>query len=230
MFKTLTTLLRGRTADAVEDFADANALPLLRQQIRESGQAVALSRRAVAAAMAAHKQENERFDRIVAQITDLETRAVAAMEQGDSDLARDAAEAIAHLENEQASSEQAKGRYTAEITRLKRDVRDAQNRLRDLERGHRLAHATNHTQRLAATPASSATTLKDAEQTLDRLQKRQRNMDLTREAEAEICQSDEPADIVRRLAEKGHGDALSSSTDAVLARLKASKQKPAKSK
>ena len=230
MFKTLATLLRGRTEDAVENFADANALPLLRQQIRESGQAVALSRRAVATAMAAHKQEDERYERLVAQIADLETRAIAAMEKEDGDMAREAAEAIAHLENEKTSSQKARDRYTAEIARLKRDVRDAQNRLRDLERGHRLAHATNHTQRLATTPSCTATSLRDAEQTLERLQSRQRNLDLTRVAEAEIAQSDEPADIICRMAEKGHGEAISSSADKVLERLKAAKPKPAKSK
>ena len=110
MFKTIATLLRGRTEDAVENFADANALPLLRQQIRESGQAVALSRRAVATAMAAHKQEDERYERLVAQIADLETRAIAAMEKEDGDMAREAAEAIAHLENEKTSSQKARDR------------------------------------------------------------------------------------------------------------------------
>ncbi|MEM1317717.1 MAG: PspA/IM30 family protein, partial [Pseudomonadota bacterium] len=65
---------------------------------------------------------------------------------------------------------------------------------------------------------------------LERLQNRQRNLDLTRDAEAELLQSDEPADIIRRMAEKGHGDAISSSADAVMERLKAAKSKPAKSK
>ncbi len=222
MLKTMMTLFKGRTADAVEEFTDANALPILRQQIREAGLGVKASRQSVAIAMAGQEQEVSRYKRIKAQIADLESRALAALEVGKNELAAEAADAIAGLENEKASSEKAQERYANEIGRLKSDIRAAQLKMRDLERGQRLATATSHTQKLAVdSPRSTTNSLSDAEETLRRLEKRQQTVDLTRKAEAELEQSTAPADISKRMAEQGLGKPLKSSADQVLERLKA---------
>ncbi|MFD0916430.1 PspA/IM30 family protein [Pseudahrensia aquimaris] len=229
MFKTVLTLFRGRSADAAEAFTDANALPLLRQQIRDAGAAVKKSRQAVAIAMAGQEQEVARHAKIKKQIADLETRAMAAIEANKAELAQEAAEAIAGLEDEKASSEKAQARFNAEISRLKKEIRTAQLKMRDLERGQRLAVATQHTQKLAdESPLDTNSTLREAEETLARLEQRQQATDLTRKAEAELETSTAPADVAERMAEAGLGAPLRSSADDVLARLKAKAEKPTK--
>ena len=42
MFKQLLTLVRGQTTDSSQAMLDANALPLLRQQMRDAARGVAL--------------------------------------------------------------------------------------------------------------------------------------------------------------------------------------------
>ena len=221
MFKSVITIFRGRAAEAEEAFVDANALPILRQQIRDAAAAITRSRQAVAVAIASETQEVARYEKIKAQIKDLEARAVDAIEKGKGDLAQEAAEAIAALEDEKASSETAQARYRAEISRLKQEVRTAQLKLRDLERGQRLAVATDKTQRLAnVSPISTTNSLREAEETLARLETRQQATDLARKAEADLAMMDTPTDIAERMANAGLGNPMRSSAEAVLERLK----------
>lgn len=230
MLKTIFTLFRGQSTDAAEKFIDANALSLLRQQIRDASVAVKRSRQAVAIAMAGQEQETARYGRIKEQIADLETRAMAAIEAGKDDMAREAAEAIAGLEDEKAASKKAQALYNTEIVRLKSDIRSAQLKLRDLERGQRLATATDRTQKLAdMSPVCTMSNLREAEETLNRLNLSQQATDLARKAEAELEMATAPSEVVERMAAEGLGEPLRSSADAVLERLKTKgRKKPSK--
>jgi len=97
MFNVILTLIRGRAYDAEQAFIDRNAMPLLAQQIRDAAGAIQSARRAVAIAVAQNEQEKSQHAAIVGRIADLETRAVAALQKGNDELARQAAEAIAEL-------------------------------------------------------------------------------------------------------------------------------------
>src|ERR1700749_1671458 len=98
MFKTVLTIWRGRQAEAIEAFADANALTLLDQQIRDASGDLDRARRALAIARAQDDGEVARIDAARAKIAELENRALAALQGGREDLAAEAAEAIAGLE------------------------------------------------------------------------------------------------------------------------------------
>ena len=52
MLKKLFTLVRGRSVDASQSFLDANAIALLRQQMRDAANGVDKSRKAIAIVMA----------------------------------------------------------------------------------------------------------------------------------------------------------------------------------
>ncbi|MEM6495300.1 MAG: PspA/IM30 family protein [Pseudomonadota bacterium] len=220
MYKQVWTLIRGTAYSATESFTDRHALLILQQQMRDSAQAVAVARKAVALAMAQNKQEEEQYDRLLQSIEDLEERAVSALEQGKTDLAREAAETIAQLEAERDASQQAQHQFSAEIQQLKTNVRDAESRLRDLQRGHRLADATDKAHRLRQqVPATGLASLSEAEATLERLRQRQREIDLTAEAMRELDVNDSPSRISEKLAEAGCGKPIKSSADDVLDRL-----------
>lgn len=221
MFKLISILLRGRAHDAEQAFADRNAVPLLAQQIRDAAQSIQSARRSVAVAIAQNEQEKVQHGAIVARIDDLENRASAALAKGNEGLAREAAEAIAYLEAERDASEKAQAQFTGAIDKLKAIVRASEARLQELQRGERLARATQEAQKLDVVVAGPGlATLDDAEETLARLRLRQSQNELTAAALKDMEGSIRPAGIIEKLANAGCGAPLRSSADDVLARLK----------
>jgi phage shock protein A len=222
MFKQFVTLVRGRQFEAGEALVDANALAILRQQIRDCADAVAAARRAVAIAMAQNEREVAQSTSMVQRIADLELRTLAALDQGKEALAQEAAEAIACLETERDASAEAQRRFASEITRLRATLRNSESRLKELERGQRLATVTDKTQRLRETGAgSSLNALKDAEATLSRLQLRQRELDVTAQVMAEMDLCSDPSTLSEKLAAAGCGPHTKSRAEDVLKRLAA---------
>ncbi|MBY5714498.1 PspA/IM30 family protein [Rhizobium leguminosarum] len=221
MFKLISILLRGRAHDAEQAFADRHAVPLLSQQIRDAAQSIQSARRSVAVAIAQNEQEKGQHATIVARIADLETRASAALAKGNEGLAREAAEAIAYLEAERDASEKAQSQFTSAIDKLKGIVRASEARLQELQRGERLARATQEAQKLdVAVAGPGLATLDDAEETLARLRLRQSQNELTAAALKDMEGAIRPAGIIEKLANAGFGAPLRTSADDVLARLK----------
>lgn len=222
MLKQFFALVRGRSNDAAEVLLDANALAVLRQQIRDCAEAVTTAKRAVAIAIAQNGQEVEQHRRLAARIDDLESRTLAALEQDKTELAHEAAQTIALLEAEKAASEEAQSGFGREIDRLKATIRSSETRLRALQRGQRIATAVDRTQRLRdIAPANAISTLRDAENTLARLRSRQAQMDAAAVAMAEMEQSTDPAAISEKLAAAGCGAPIVTTAEAVLERLSA---------
>ncbi len=226
MFKQIVTLFRGAAQDAGEEFTDRHAITLLRQQIRDCANAVAASRKAVAVAIAQNEREAVQHKKLEENIADLEARTVKAMEQGEEKLALEAAETISLLEAERDVSAQAQAQFNAEITRLKKTVHNAELKLKELQRGQRLAVVTDKTQRMRQVhPSNGLSDLKEAEETLLRLRVRQQQIDTTANAMAEMEETGDPASITEKLAEAGCGEPLKSSAQDVLERLKNKKSK-----
>lgn len=220
MFKQIIALFRGTANEAAQNFTDRHGLIILRQQINDSARAVQSARKAVAIAIAQNKQEEEQYKKIVSRINDLEGRTIIALESGKKKIAQEAAETIALLEAERDTSKEAMDRFQSEIDRLKTQVRKAETRLRELKRGHRLADATDKTQRMRATSETSAqSTLADAEETLLRLRVRQKQIDATAEAMSEMEQEGNAEQVIEKLAAAGCGAPIRSSADDVLERL-----------
>lgn len=221
MFKHILTLLRGRAYEAEQTFLDKNALPLLGQQIRDAAGSLQQARRAVAIAIAQNEQEVAQYRKAQGRIIDLEARAIAALEKGDDGLAREAAGAIGWLEAECATSEKAQAQFNAAIERMRGVIRATETRLRDLQRGERIARATAHTQTLdRTTGAGDLATLGDAEETLARLQRRQQEIDITAQALRDMDGTTDPSAIIEKLARAGCGAPLAPDADSILARLR----------
>ena len=228
MLKQFFALVRGRAYETAERTVDHNALTILRQQIRDCAAAIDAARKAVAIAIAQNDQEIEQHKRLVARIADLETRTIAAIEQGKTALARQAAETIGLLEAERDACEAAQKNFDVEIERMRRIVHASEMRLRELRRGERIAAAADRTQRLRhGAPNSSLSALKDAEETLTRLRLRQKEIDVASAALHEMEHAADPGAIAEKLAAAGCGQPIRSTADDVLARLSARAAKSA---
>lgn len=230
MLKMFFTFVRGGAAVAEERFADRNALLILDQQMRDAAAAFERAKKALAIAIAQDRQETERLAASHARITDLESRVAAALVAGDEILAREGAEAIAALEADREAAASAQALFATEILRLRRHVAQAQARIAELDRGRRLARASEAVRqmrqgRIEPDPAHEAT-LAEAEQTLKRLRERQV------EAEAAETALDEldgaaAASVTEKLAAKGFGPRLRTTAEDVLERLRSRTAAPA---
>ena len=231
MFKTVFTLFRGTVAVAEEQLEDRAALLILDQQMRDAAAAVDRSKRTLALAIAQDQQEGRRLEATNARIADLEVRATAALDGGREDLAREAAHQIANLEADRDAAMTARTLFAQEITRLKRHVSNAEARLTELDRGRRIARASESVRALrrsgieAARPYES--TLPEAEATLKRLRERQLEAQAADEALVELDAASGPLAVAERLAEQGFGPRLKTTADDVLARLNAKRTQTA---
>jgi phage shock protein A len=231
MFKTVMTLFRGSVAAAGEELEDRSALLILDQQMRDAAAAVERSKRTLALAIAGDQQEGRRLDATNARIADLEVRATAVLDAGREDLAREAAQAIANLEADRDAAMTARTLFASEITRMKRQVANAEARITELDRGRRIARASEAVRALrrggieAARPYES--TLPEAENTLKRLRERQIEIQAAADALIELDAASGPLATAERLADQGFGPRLRSTADDVLARLNAKRTQAA---
>jgi phage shock protein A len=222
MFKMMTTLIRGRSHDVTEAFGDANALSILRQQLRDAADGLQGAKRSVAVVMAYAERERKSAAKLDTQLADLEARAMDAIRKERDDLAVEAASAIAELEAERKATQTSITHYDGEIRRLREQVSLAEQRLRTLQRGKQIADASQRTQKLRGTmPDGVIASLKEAEATLERLQNRQSHAEDVEIAMVELTSSTSAEATSARLAAAGCGAPLRSEAADVLARLRA---------
>ncbi len=222
MFKQLITLVKGRSEDVTQTIVDANAMTILRQQLREAAEGVKSSRKALAIVMAYNDREKSNLQKLTTQIVDLEARAMDALAQNKNDLALEAAEAIASLEAEAKATETTITTYSTEIARLRKTLKDSELQLAELKRGQRLAQANEKAINLhSAMPVTAKNNLQDASETLKSLQERQLHARATADAITELSTEANADTISDRLAAAGCGTPKVNDASAVLERLKA---------
>jgi phage shock protein A len=224
MLKTLITIVRGRAFAAGEAVTDQHALLILDQQMGDAGLAIDRAKKALAVATAQENQEGQRLEATRAQIADLETRAIAALDGGREELAAEAAETIASLEAERDASLTARALFAAEIAKLRSHVLQQRMRLAQLERGRRIARAAEEVRiarrgRIEAAPIFEGT-LAEAEATLSRLRERQVEADAAEAAYDTLDDATRPITVAEKLAAEGFGPRLKPNAADVLARLR----------
>lgn len=228
MFKTVLTIFRGSVSAAGESLEGRTALLVLDQQMRDAAAAIERAKRALALAIAQDQMEGRRLDTIGERLTDLESRVLTAFEAGRDDLAREGAEAIAMLEADRDAATTARALFSAEIGRLKRHAANAESRLTELDRGRRIARASEAVRGLrrggieAARPYES--TLPEAEATLRKLRERQMEAQAADDALADLDTANGPIATAEKLAAQGFGPRLRPTADDVLARLKSRRE------
>jgi phage shock protein A len=224
MFKTLTTLIRGAAAKAEEDFADRHALLILDQQIRDAASATEGAKRALSIAIAQDESEGKRLEATLARIADLEDRATAALADRRDDIATEAAEAIALMESDRDAIKASRRAFAADVAQLKTAVANAGHRLAELERGRRIALATESVRRLKArsgpTGNAGMAALTEAERTLQRLRERQAEEAAAATAYDTLAPGLNPAATADRLEAAGYGRRTRATAADVLARLR----------
>jgi phage shock protein A len=223
MFGTLRTLMQGTNARAEERVRAAFAIELIDQKIREGSEGLRLAKTTLASLIQRQRNEERQIAALSARATDLMGRAREALESGREDLATEAAEAIAVMENELTLRRETQCRLEGRVMRMQTSVETATRRLIDLKQGAIAARAVRDEQALQMrmnTTLSGISPMAEAEALIAEVLGRDDPYEQS-EILAEIDRGLNRETIADKLADQGFGSALKSTTADVLARLKA---------
>jgi phage shock protein A len=222
MFSTLKTLIQGTNARAEERLRDVHAIELIDQKIREAEAGLKNAKFSLASLIQKQRSEAAQLTRIEGQITDLTDRATAALADARDDLAAQAAEAIASLENEATLRRQTVERLDARVLQLENAVERASRRILDLKQGAIAARAVRReqvAQKGLSRHIAHDSAFDDAEALIEQVLGAEDPFEQAQILD-EIDSGLKPDSALSKLADAGYGTAQKVTGSAVLARLK----------
>lgn len=223
MFGTLRTLIQGANARAEERVRAAYSIELIDQKIREASDGLKVAKSTLASLIQRQRGEERQITVLQGRVADLMQRGREALAAGRDDLASEAAEAVAVMENELSLRRETRARLEARVVRLQASVEATNRRIIDLKQGAIAARAARDEQALQTrlnSTLSGASPLAEAEELIAGVLGRE---DACEQAEilTEIDRSLTRADVADRLAGQGFGRPMKTTAADVLERLKA---------
>ena len=227
IWSKLFTLGRAGAHEAGEAVVDANALRILDQEIRDADAAQGKARDDLAGLVARRRILEQEIQSFRDQIAKYEGSARAALAKGDTDLARQVAQRIADLEQENAVKvPQVEDMRTAE-QKIHQAVAGTDRRIETLRREVEVVKVNESVQRaqsaVAARGAGAGASLGSAADSLARIKERQMIRGERIKAAGELEDRRTGADLDEKLRVAGILPGQSSADD-VLARLSAPKE------
>jgi len=194
---------------------------VLAVNLRDAATAVRAAKVALARARAEQQLDRKRLQQIKASIEDLENRARNALLKANESLAREAAEAIALLEDERIALQTAIGSFDEDLAALTESLHRAQSRLRALKRGERGVDVRAHIQKARSIGGGTGqSALAEAEDRLEEIRTLQERDQLAEQEMAALVVADNPKALIEKLGDAGCGVPARTRADDVLARLK----------
>lgn len=223
MFGTLKTLFVGANARAEEQLRDHFSIELIDQKIREAEAGLKAAKYALANLIQRERSEQRQVDTLVAKINDVMARASEALQQERRDLAQEAAQAVAAMENELTLRKTTVDRLETRILQLKQSVETAHRRLIDLKQGAIAARAAQKEQQIQkrlGRHVAQDTAFEEAETLIASVLNRDdpfEQSQILKDIDAGLDQSN----VADKLAMAGFGPATKATAEDVLARLNA---------
>ncbi len=220
MFNTIKTLILGANARAEETLRDTYAIELIDQKIREADEGLRAAKGTLASLIQRQRAEERLLATLDQRISDMTRRATEAMDAGRDDLAMQAAEALAQMENERVLRAETVLRLDSKIVRLRQSVEAGHRRIIDLKQGATTARAIRREQSLIKKlPNGEASAIEEAEALIARVTNADdpfERSDILRGINRELSHDG----LAYRMADAGFGPATRVTATDVLARLK----------
>lgn len=222
MLRTIRTLVVGANARAEEQVRDTFSIELIDQKIREAQGSLKAAKLTLANLVQRQRIETRHLDTLNDRIADLEDRATAALEDDNEDRARQAAAAIAEMENEKTIRDATVRRLDEQIQRLEGSVEGGHRRIIDLKQGAIQARAVRSERNIQGRLNRNLAGTNAATEAQELINTVLNGRDPFEEAAIldEIEGKLDGSDLADRMAAEGYGAARKSTEDAVLARLK----------
>ncbi|MEM7440719.1 MAG: PspA/IM30 family protein [Pseudomonadota bacterium] len=221
MFAVLKTLFEAETARSEAALKQTYALELIDQKIRETETALNAAKMSLATLIQRERAEKASCDALAKRIGSMTNRASEALEQYREDLAMEAANAIAELENEASVRQGVLDRLTQKIGAMRLRLEKGQRRLVSLRQGAIQAKAVRAEQAASrglasALPGAPAREAQDLIDSIIGSDDTDTLADIYEDLEADMSHRS----VEDRLADAGCGPATKVTADAVMARLK----------
>ncbi|WP_027834618.1 PspA/IM30 family protein [Maritalea myrionectae] len=222
MINMFSTLMKSFSAKAEDRIVDEYAVELIEQKVREAEAGLAGAKRTLASLIMRQRSEEKILNSITARARDLEKRATAALDAGRDELAQDAAEAIADIENEASVRRATMDELERRVSRTKMAVEKAHRRIIDLKQGlitARAIDADRRTHKSLDRSLSNGSAIHEAEALIARVTNSSDPLEESNILD-EIDSSLSKADIGDRMARAGFGEKSKIEATDVIARLK----------
>lgn len=221
MFGTLKTLITGANARAEEKVRDTYSIELIEQKIREAQTGLQAAKATLASLIQRGRAEARQIEVLETRLRDMTNRAKEALKGGRDDLAGEAAQAVAEMENELTLRRETSCRLDTRILRLRQSVEATNRRIIDLKQGAVAAKAVRQEQNIQKrlnTTLAGQSPIGEAEELIERVLSRDDPFEQS-EILKEIDQGLSRENIGDRLADAGFGPATKVTADDVLKRL-----------
>ncbi|WP_299651533.1 PspA/IM30 family protein [uncultured Tateyamaria sp.] len=222
MLSTLRTLIAGVDARAEDRLRDVYAIELIDQKIRETEAQVRAAKSTLASLIQRSRSEQKLLDLLGTRIATLTGRAREALEAGREDMATEAANAVAEMENEATLRQATIDRLDTQTTRLRASVERGHRRVIDLKQGAITARAMRREQGMQAKLHSTLAGTSSADEAQELIDRVVGKDDPLEQAQilADINAGLDHSGLEDRMADAGFGAATKVTGRDVLARLK----------
>lgn len=225
MFATLKTLVIGANARAEENVRDYYSIELIDQKIREAMSGLKAAKATLASLIQRQRGEARQIEALEKRAADMLERAQAAMDDDREDLAKEAAQAVAHMENELTIRRETADRLELRVMQLRQSVETANRRIIDLKQGAVAARAVRKEQgiqRHLRNTVGNQSAISEAEELIANVVGKDDPFEQG-EILDEIDRGLNHESLDDRLAEKGYGPATRTTANDILSRLKTKK-------
>lgn len=221
MFGTLKTLMTGANARAEEKVRDTYSIELIEQKIREAQAGLQAAKATLASLIQRSRAETRQIEALDARAKVMMARAKAALRGGREDMANEAAQAIAEMENELILRRETASRLETRVIRLRQSVETTNRRIIDLRQGAIAAKAVRQEQSIQKrlnTTLAGQSPIGEAEELIEQVLSRDdpfEQSEILREIDSGLSRDD----IGARLADAGFGPTTKTTAKDVLKRL-----------
>ena len=222
MFALLDTLVKGSKARAEDRVRDAFAIDVIEQKVRDAEVGLRSAKDTLALLTLRLRRERTSLADVRKNIADLEKRAVAALDAGREELAKDAADAVAELENERDQRAETVNRIDRRVERMRLSIEKAQRRLLSLKQGAltaRSVDAERRAQKRLNRAIGTTDDFAEAEELIQRVLGQDDPLEAS-EIRREIDRELGHENVADRLADEGFGASRRSTGGTVLERLR----------
>ncbi|MGH1576631.1 PspA/IM30 family protein [Planktotalea sp.] len=221
MISIMKTLFTGANARAEDRLKDTFALELIDQKIRETETQLKAAKATLASLVQRQRSEQRQFDGLQTRIATMMERTREALDAERQDLASEAANAIATMENEATLRQQTLDRLEQQTLRLRTSVETSHRRIIDLKQGAISAKAIKREQCIQSGLRTTISRTSSADEAAELIAQVVGKDDPFEQSDilSEIDASLDHSSLEDRMASAGFGEASKTTGADILARL-----------